>query len=268
MLKLSAMADTTVISLQTARADEPVLHLDLDGFEGPIDVLLMLARAQKVDLREVSILALVEQYLTFIQSATDMRLELAAEYMVMAAWLTYLKTRLLLPKEDDDEEPSAEELALRLQLQLQRLEAMRNAGLKLVARDQLGRDVLTRGMPEGLKRIKKTRYDATLYELLKAYAQFRTRGHDTPFTPERPAVLRLEEAFDRLMGLMGAVVEWTRLEAFLPDLEGSKGSRASHLASTFAASLELVKQGSANVQQSSAFAPIFIKSAPPKDVPQ
>ncbi|MEO0412032.1 MAG: ScpA family protein [Pseudomonadota bacterium] len=259
------MNDTTVISLQTARSDEPVLHLDLDGFEGPIDVLLMLARAQKVDLREVSILALVEQYLSFIQSAADMRLELAAEYMVMAAWLTYLKTRLLLPKEDDDEEPSAEELALRLQLQLQRLEAMRNVGLQLVARDQLGRDVLTRGMPEGLKRIKKTRYDATLYELLKAYAQFRTRGQDAPFTPERPAVLRLEEAFERLSALMGVAVEWTRLEAFMPELGEGKGSRASHLASTFAASLELVKQGGANLQQSAAFGPVFLKSAAAKD---
>ncbi|MEM7570037.1 MAG: ScpA family protein, partial [Pseudomonadota bacterium] len=207
------------------------------------------------------ILALVEQYLAFIKSAEDMRLELAAEYMVMAAWLTYLKTRLLLPKEDDEEEPSAEELALRLQLQLQRLEAMRNAGLQLVSRDQLGRDVLTRGMPEGLKRVKKTRYDATLYELLKAYAAFRSKGQDTPFVPEKPAVLRLEEAFERLSSLMGAAVEWTRLEAFLPEDGTKAGGRTSHIASTFAASLELVKQGSAQLQQSGTFAPLYLKSA-------
>lgn len=254
------MIDNTVISLQTARTDGPVLHLDLDGFEGPIDVLLTLARAQKVDLLEVSILDLVEQYLAFIKTASDMRLELAAEYMVMAAWLTYLKTRLLLPKEEDDEEPSAEELALRLQLQLQRLEAMRNAGLKLVARDQLGRDVLRRGMPEGLKRIKNTRYDASLYELLKAYAQFRTRSQDVPFVPEKPAVLRLEEAFERLSNLVGAAVEWTRLEAFLPAPGEGKGTQRSNLASTFAASLELVKQGGADLQQAKPFGPLFMKA--------
>lgn len=254
------MTDDTVVSLEGSRADAPVLHLDLDGFEGPIDVLLTLARAQKVDLRELSILALVEQYLAFIQSAQDMKLEIAAEYMVMAAWLTYLKTRLLLPKEDHDDEPSAEEMALRLQLQLQRLEAMRKAGLRLMSRDQLGRDVLPRGMPEGLKRIRNTRYDATLYELLKAYANFRSAKQDRPFVVQPPNVFRLEEAYERLSSLIGSAVEWTKLEAFLPEGAFDGANRATHLASTFAATLELAKQGRASLQQSSTFGPMYVKS--------
>lgn len=254
------MVDKTVVSMDGARAEGPVLHLDLDGFEGPIDVLLMLARAQKVDLRELSILALVEQYLQFIQSARDMKLEIAAEYMVMAAWLTYLKTRLLLPKEENDDEPSAEEMALRLQLQLQRLEAMRGAGLRLMARDQLGRDVLPRGMPEGLKRIRNTRYDATLYELLKAYASFRVAKQDRPFVPPRPNVFRLEEAYERLSSLIGSAIEWTKLEAFLPEGAFEGETRATHLASTFAATLELAKQGRATLQQSAVFGPMYVRS--------
>lgn len=263
-LKLSSMTDKTVVSFDGARAEGPKLHLDLDGFEGPIDVLLTLARAQKVDLRELSILALVEQYLAFIQSAQDMRLEVAAEYMVMAAWLTYLKTRLLLPKEDnDDDEPSAEEMALRLQLQLQRLEAMRTAGLRLMSRDQLGRNVLPRGMPEGLKRIRHTRYDATLYELLKAYSAFRSSKEDRPFVPPRPAVFRLEEAYERLSHLIGSAIEWTKLEAFLPEGAFKGSGRASHLASTFAATLELAKQGKAALQQSKTFGPMYIKAVKP-----
>jgi len=259
------MTENTVVSLGGARSDGPVLHLDLDGFEGPIDVLLTLARAQKVDLRELSILALVEQYLAFIQSAEDMELEIAAEYMVMAAWLTYLKTRLLLPKEDDEEEPSAEELALRLQLQLQRLEAMRTAGMTLISRDQLGRDVLPRGMPEGLKRVRLARYDATLYELLKAYAHFRTAKNDKPFVIAKQPVARLEEAYERLSKVIGHVVDWTTLQAFLPDSASVDPQlRRSQLASTFAATLELAKQGKAQLQQSTTFGPMYLKAAHPR----
>ncbi|MEM1020972.1 MAG: ScpA family protein [Pseudomonadota bacterium] len=254
------MTEPNVVPLRSADTDEPVLHLDLDGFEGPIDVLLTLARAQKVDLRELSILDLVEQYLTFIKSASEMRLELAAEYMVMAAWLTYLKTRLLLPQEDDDEEPSAEELSLRLQLQLQRLEAMRNAGLQLVARDQLGRDVLRRGMPEGLRRVKNTSYHASLYDLLRGYADCRSRDQAGPLVVERPPVLRLEDAFVRLSGLMGNAVEWTALEQFLPEWDDDATPRSSHLASTFAASLELARQGKARLQQSTPFGALYLKA--------
>ncbi|MEM9879076.1 MAG: ScpA family protein [Pseudomonadota bacterium] len=257
------MAESTIISLESARADGPVLHLDLDGFEGPIDVLLTLARAQKVDLRELSILALVEQYLAFIKSAKDMQLEIAAEYMVMAAWLTYLKSRLLLPKEEDDEEPSAEELALRLQLQLQRLEAMRRVGMQLMNRDQIGRDVLPRGMPEGLRQIRHTRYDASLYELLKAYANFRSVKQNKPFMPAKQPVVRLEEAYDRLCKMIGVALDWTTLEAFLPQDTDPK-LRTSSIASTFAATLELAKQGKAKLQQQTTFGPMYLRAAAPQ----
>lgn len=237
-----------------------VLILDLQGFEGPLDVLLMLARTQKVDLRRISILALVEQYLAFVQEARRLRLELAAEYLVMAAWLAYLKSRLLLPAQEDEEEPSAEELAARLALRLQRLDAMREAGARLMGRDRLGRDVFARGAPEGLKRIKRASYDVTLYELLKAYAGFAQRGRHRPLTIHRRQVFSLEEAYQRMSRLIGATVSWTKLEAFLPELAGDGAPRRSAVASLFAAALEMARQGKAELQQGEVFGPLYLKA--------
>lgn len=247
------------LDLSHDATDEDVLIVDIGGFEGPLDVLLMLARTQKVDLRNISILELVEQYLNFIQEAHRLRLELAAEYLVMAAWLAYLKSRLLLPPEEDEEQPSAEELAARLQVRLQRLDAMRDAGARLMGRDRLGRDVFARGAPEGLKTVKRATYDVTLYELLKAYSMFARRGKHVPLTIHRRKVFSLEEAVERLSRLIGAAIEWTTLEAFLPEITEDAAPRRSSLASTFAAVLELARQGRADIQQGDAFSPIFIK---------
>lgn len=246
---------------QTA-APSDVLIIDIGGFEGPLDILLTLARTQKVDLRNISILELVEQYLKFIQQARQLRLELAAEYLVMAAWLAYLKSRLLLPPEEDEEEPSAEELAARLQLRLQRLDAMREAGARLLARDRLGRDVFARGAPEGVKRIKHASYDVTLYELLKAYSAFSQRGKHVPLTIHRRQIFSLEEAVERLSRLIGSAIDWTTLEAFLPEAHADAAPRRSAVASLFAAALELARQGKADIQQSEHFSPIFLKGRP------
>lgn len=245
-----------------AAASSDVLIIDIGGFEGPLDILLTLARTQKVDLRNISILELVEQYLKFIQQARQLRLELAAEYLVMAAWLAYLKSRLLLPPEEDEEEPSAEELAARLQLRLQRLDAMREAGARLLARDRLGRDIFARGAPEGVKRIKHASYDVTLYELLKAYSAFSQRGKHVPLTIHRRQIFSLEEAVERLSRLIGAAIDWTTLEAFLPEATEEAAPRRSAVASLFAAALELARQGKADIQQSEHFSPIFLKGRP------
>jgi len=243
-----------------AQAGE-ALVLDLNGFEGPIDALLMLARAQKVDLRQISILDLVEQYLAFIAEARRLRLELAAEYLVMAAWLAYLKSRLLIPEEEGGEEPSAEELAARLQLQLQRIEAMRDAGARLMARGRLGRDVFARGQPEGLKRDRRAVYDVTLYELLKAYGAFAARGHRAPLHIEARAVYAMEQAIERLGRLLGVALDWTRLEAFLPD--GVAVPRRSKIASLFAAALEMARQGKADLSQDGPFRPLYVRARRP-----
>jgi len=240
-------------------ADPNQLVLHMDGFEGPLDVLLMLARAQKVDLTQISILELVEQFLTFVTAAKRLKLELAADYLVMAAWLAYLKSRLLLPKEDDDEEPSAEELAFRLQLRLQRLEAMREAGARLMARDRMGRDVFRRGRPEGLKLLKKGSYDVTLYELLRAYADNRQRHSITEIRIERRPIYPLEDAIERLSGLIGDTFTWATLSTFLPtDLKDDR-LRRSALASMFAATLELAKAGRADLRQMETFGPIYLR---------
>lgn len=237
--------------------DQLVLHIE--GFEGPLDVLLTLARAQKVDLAQISILELVEQYLEFVAAARRIKLELAADYLVMAAWLAYLKSRLLLPKEDDDEEPSAEELAFRLQLRLQRLEAMREAGARIMARDRMGRDVFRRGRPEGLKLLKRGSYDVTLYELLKAYADNRQRFSITEIRIERRPVYSLEDALERLNGMIGQAFNWSQLADFLPSDMKDKRLRKSALASMFAASLELARQGNADLRQMETFGPIYLR---------
>ncbi|MFC3051307.1 segregation and condensation protein A [Kordiimonas pumila] len=249
--------DIPVKDRQRMDPDQLVLHMD--GFEGPLDVLLTLARAQKVDLSQISILELVEQFLEFVTAARKLKLELAADYLVMAAWLAYLKSRLLLPKEDDDEEPSAEELAFRLQLRLQRLEAMREAGARLMARDRLGRDVFRRGRPEGLKLLKLGCYDVTFYELLKAYGDNRQRHSVTELRIERRPIYALEDAIERLSGLIGDAFTWAQLSTFLPTNLKDKRLRRSALASMFAASLELARQGQADLRQMETFGPIYLR---------
>jgi segregation and condensation protein A len=251
--------DINPVRPDASQADPDQLVLQIEGFEGPLDVLLTLARAQKVDITQISILELVEQYLEFVAVAKKLRLELAADYLVMAAWLAYLKSRLLLPKEDTGDEPSAEELAFKLQLRLQRLEAMRDAGASLIARDRMGRDVFARGMPEGLKILKHAQYDTTLYELLRAYAGNRQKHAITEIKIERRPVYALEEALERLSGLIGDQFTWGQLSNFLPDDLKDKGLRKSALASMFAASLELARQGQAELRQMETFGPIYLR---------
>lgn len=245
------------------------LILNIEGFEGPLDVLLILARAQKVDLAQISILELVEQYLAFISEARRLKLELAADYLVMAAWLAYLKSRLLIPDEEDEEGESAEEMAARLQLQLQRLEAMRKAGAQLMSRDRVGRDVFLRGAPEGLRVRRRPAYDVTLYELLKAYGEQRMRSvHEHLRIDPRP-VFSLDDALHRLSGLIGKAVDWTLLSEFLPSGVTDSQFRRSTVASMFLAGLELAREGKAEIRQLEAFGPIYLKSkAPPKKRPR
>lgn len=238
--------------------DDDILTLDLGTWEGPLDLLLTLARNQRVDLATISILALVEQYLAFVNRARRLKLELAADYLVMAAWLTYLKSALLLPKEAQDE-PSAEELALRLQLRLQRLDAMREAGARLVARDRLGRDTFVRGAPEGLKIVRRAAFDVTLYELLKAYGDLRGRQDRPVYQIARRPVFALDEALERLERLIGAAIDWTELARFLPDT-GDGDYRRSALASTFVAALELAKLGRADLVQTEAFGDLHLRA--------
>jgi segregation and condensation protein A len=238
------------------------LLLDLDGFEGPIDVLLALARDQKVDLTKISILQLADQYLTFVEQARELRLELAADYLVMAAWLAYLKSRLLLPStEADGEQLSAAEMAERLAFQLQRLEAMRNLGRKLLERPRLGRDFFGRGAPEPLDIVNTPVYELSLYDLLKAYGEFKSRDVITALRIDPSELYSMETALERLRGLVGDLPDWTVLSAFLPKgLRGGLVARSA-LAATFAASLELAKTGKLKLQQSACFAPLYIRSA-------
>ena len=246
------------------RRREPVqlsLFLNLDGFEGPIDVLLTLARDQKVDLTQISILQLAEQYLVFIREAQVLNLELAADYLVMAAWLAYLKSRLLLPVEEGQEEeqdPAA--LAEALRFQLQRLEAMQEAGTRLMALPQLGVDVFGRGAPENLSARFRSVYDVTLYDLLRAYADHKVREQGQTLTIAATDLYAVEDAIERLRGLVGRVPEWRTLFSFLPEfLKGSLVLRSA-VASTFVASLQLVKDGEAQIRQDGTFGPIWLRS--------
>ncbi len=240
------------------RSDAATLVLQLGSWEGPLDLLLTLARAQKVDLAQISILALVEQYLSFIRDAKALSLELAADYLVMAAWLAYLKSALLLPR-DADAEPDAQDLALRLQFQLQRLDAMRDAGQKLLARPQQDWDTFRRAAPEGLHTETRALYDTTLFELLSAYGGIQARsGHGVHVVRRRP-VMALDEAIERLEALLGTSIDWTELSRFLPrDLVDDSYAR-SVLASTFVAALELTRLGKASLSQGEAFTPILVR---------
>ena len=247
------------------RARAEALVVDVDGWEGPLDLLLHLARTQKVDLRQVSILQLAEQYLAFVEAAKRLRLELAADWLVMAAWLAYLKSRLLLPPEPEPDGPSAEALADRLAFRLRRLEAMREAAARLFARPRLGRERFARGAPDDLAPPVRTEHDASLVDLMRAYARLRTREAFTPLHMGREPVLTPERALERLSALLGegAAPDWRALAAFLPpDWTREPRRRRSAVAATFAAALELVKRGEAEMRQEAPFAPIALRAAP------
>lgn len=238
--------------------DPATLTLDLDGWEGPLDVLLALARNQKVDLKAISILALVDQYLRFVEQARAIKLELAADYLVMAAWLAYLKSGLLLPR-DPEVEPNPEELALRLQLRLERLSAMREAGARLVARDRIGRDVFPRGAPEGLRTQRKALWQAEIYDLIAAYGVITARTRPVMHVVAQREVMTLEAALERVGRLLGITLEWRTIETFLPPA-ATGVFRKSALASSFVAALELAKQGRAELRQQSPFAPLYLRA--------
>ncbi len=235
------------------------LNLNLDGWEGPLDLLLNLARVQKVDLAQISILDLVDQYIAYLADARALRLEIAADYLVMAAWLAYLKSCLLLPK-DPEADPSPEEIALRLQMRLQRLDAMREAGARLMARDRLDRDVFLRAAPEGLRLVRKSAWQASPFDLFAAYGVVRARTAPPMHVLHPRSVMTLEEAIERVSRMIGAIIEWTAIEAFLP-LTDDPMFRRSALASSFLAALELARCGRLDIDQDGAFAPIRLRAA-------
>lgn len=239
---------------------EDTLIIDVRGFEGPLDLLLTLARTQKVDITRVSILDLAEQYLEFIRKARHMRLELAADYLVMASWLAYLKSRLLLPVVEEDEEPTGEEMAAALAKRLKQLEAMRAAAEALQKRNLLGRDVFSRGMPEPMVATKRSEYEADLVDLLRAYAHQRQTNVRLPVVIAERVVLDLKEARDILTRLVGDYAEWVPLDRLLGSHLDDGSRRVSVVASSFAAALELVREGAVQVRQDEHFAPLMIRS--------
>ncbi len=246
-------------------ADEPALVVDVEGFEGPLDLLLMLARQQKVDLAKISILALADQYLAFIEEARRLRLELAADYLVMAAWLAYLKSRLLLPEAATPEGMTAEEMANALAMRLKRLEAIRDAAQKLFERPQLDRDVFARGQPERIAHIKHPQWTATLYDLLTAYANQRQKLALSHVRMAKRTVWSLAEARQALERLVGTASDWTRIDEYLISYIVEPSQRATVLASSFASALELVREGLAEIHQQEAFAPLFMRK---REMPQ
>lgn len=254
--------DDTFDPVEARRAAEALI-VDVDGYEGPLDLLLTMSRTQKVDLRRISVLALARQYLAFIEEARALRIELAADYLVMAAWLAFLKSRLLLPPDPEDEGPSGEDLAAHLAFQLERLQAMRDAAAKLMARDQKGRDFFARGITEDVTRVRKVRFTATLLDLMHGYARIRTKDEFRPYAMDRAHVMTMEQALDRMRGLIGYSGDWADLTSYLPEgWETSPGRRRSATASTFAASLEMAKAGQIQIRQSGLFEPIQIRRRP------
>ena len=239
--------------------DDSTLTLTLDGWEGPLDLLLTLARAQKVDLAHISILALTDQYIAYIDDARALKLEVAADYLVMAAWLAYLKSCLLLPK-DETADPSPEELALRLQQRLLRLDAMREAGARLLGRDRIGRDVFVRGAPEGLRLVRKSQWQARAFDLFAAYGTVKARATPPLHVIHPRSVMTLEEALERVGRMLGTKLDWTQLEAFLPVTDDPR-LRRSALASSFLAALELARRGRLDIAQDAAFSPISLRAA-------
>lgn len=238
--------------------DEPALVVDVEGFEGPLDLLLALARSQKVDITRISILALAEQYLAFISEIHRLKLEVAADYLVMAAWLAYLKSRLLLPEMESDE-PTGEELAQALAFRLRRLEAMREAAARLANRNRLDRDIFARGAPEPLQIVKRSEFTATLYDLLSAYAARRQERAIAVVHVRPRQVWSLQEAREILTRMIGQIAEWTPLEVFLLPYLVSPDLRATIKASAFGASLELVREGRIELRQTEPFAPLYIR---------
>ena len=256
-----SLFETAGVAAETVeeRLKSEALIVDVDGFEGPLDLLLTLSRTQKVDLRRISVLTLAEQYLAFVERAEALRLELAADYLVMAAWLAFLKSRLLLPPEPG-EDVSAEDMAAHLAFQLERLQAMRESAARLMGRDRLGRDFFARGESEEVAKVKKVTYAASLLDLMQAYARIRTRDEFRPYAFDRKDVFTMEEALERLRGMIGFVGDWSDLVSFLPDgWGGDPVRRRSATAATFAASLEMVKQGQLELRQRETFAPISIR---------
>lgn len=238
---------------------DPSLVVDVAGFEGPLDLLLHLARNQKVDLARISILALAEQYLAFIEKVRALRLELAADYLVMAAWLAFLKSKLLIPKQPGEEGESGEELAAVLQFRLKRLEAMRDASARLVNRNRLGRDVFARGLPEMVIIEKRNSFSASLYDLLTAYAQQRQKQAINNVTIARRAVWSLKDAREVLARLIGSISDWTALDSFLIEYLAAPEEKRTAMASSFAATLEMVREGKLEVRQDQVFAPIYLR---------
>lgn len=235
--------------------------VDLDGYEGPIDVLLMLAREHKLDLTKISILALADQYLAFVAEARRTNLELAADYLVMAAWLAYLKSRLLLPDLGEEDEPSGEEMAAALAFQLRRLEAMQDAGQKLMARAHLGREFFPRGAPETFRALINPVLEVTLFDLLKAYGDQKRRVEGGILHIEPFEIHTVEDALRRLKSLLGSTPDWESLWRFLPEGAHEGLIQRSAIASTFAASLELAREGKIKLRQSGPFGPIYLKAA-------
>ena len=247
------------------RRAEEVLVVDVSGFEGPLDLLLTLSRTQKVDLMQISVLELADQYLAFVEEARALRIELAADYLVMAAWLAYLKSRLLLPPDPEAEGPSAEDMAAHLAFQLERLQAMREAAARLMGRDRLGQDRFQRGAPETVTRARQVAWQAGLIDLMRAYARLRTRDEFRPYAFDRRDVFTMEQALDRVRGLIGFAGDWTELISFLPEgWHADPARRRSATAATFAATLELARQGALELHQSDTFAPITIRRRPPQ----
>lgn len=244
---------------QDADEDEK-LRVDVEGFEGPLDLLLAMARTQKVDIAKISVLALAKQYLEFIEEAKRLRLELAADYLVMAAWLTFLKSKLLLPPEPSDEdEPSGEELAAMLAFRLQRLDAMRDAAAQLMTRKRLGRDVFPRGEPEPIRVSRTSVYDANVYDLLKAYAQQRQRNSVRTLHMEKRTVWSLKEARSELERLLGIACEWAPLDQILAEFLVEPEIRRTALASSFTATLEMTREGAVEIRQAKSFAPLLVR---------
>lgn len=238
---------------------EQAMMVDVEGFEGPLDLLLALARQQKVDLAKISILALADQYLVFVEAARKMRLELAADYLVMAAWLAYLKSRLLLPEAAPGEGPSAEDMALALAYRLRRLEAFREVATRLMGRPQLNRDVFARGAPEPIAEIKQSEFSATLYDLLSAYSSQRQRTVLSRVRFKKRTVWSLAEARACLERLIGQSEDWSRIDSYLISYVVEPALAATVFASSFASALEMVKEGLAEVHQKESFSPIFMR---------
>ena len=252
-------ADSNWFDPPAAPAPEDVLRVDVGGYEGPLDLLLDLARRQKVDLAGISILALAEQYLGFIDKVRERRIEVAADYLVMAAWLAYLKSRIMVPQIPGDDEPSGEMLAAMLQFRLKRLEAMRIAANRLMNRPRLRVQLHPRGAPEPMEIARRSIWEASLFDLLKAYSSQRERGIATVYTPRQRTVWSLQDARDILQRLIGESQEWVSLDAYLVDYLSTPGERTTVRASSFASSLELVRQGQIDIRQTETFGPLFMR---------